>query len=46
MCIFSYDNTVRVGFKTDATVVPDAEMLVEAFDAELDELARLTHASH
>ena len=46
VCIFSYDNTVRVGFKTDATVVPDAEMLVEAFDAELDELARLTHASH
>jgi diacylglycerol O-acyltransferase len=46
VCIFSYDNTVRVGFKTDATVVPDAERLVEAFDAELDELARLTHSTH
>jgi diacylglycerol O-acyltransferase len=46
VCIFSYDNTVRVGFKTDATVMPDAERLVEAFDVELDELTRLTRASH
>jgi diacylglycerol O-acyltransferase / wax synthase len=46
VCIFSYDDTVRVGFKTDATIVPDAERLVEAFDAEIDELARLTRASH
>ena len=45
VCIFSYDNTVRVGFKTDTTIVPDAERLVEAFDAELDELTRLTHAT-
>jgi diacylglycerol O-acyltransferase / wax synthase len=41
VCIFSYNQTVRVGFKTDATVVPDAERLVAAFDAELDELGRL-----
>ena len=42
VCIFSYDDTVRVGFKTDATVLPDAEHLVEAFDNELAELARLS----
>lgn len=42
VCIFSYDRTVRVGFKVDATVVPDAERLVDAFDAELDDLARIS----
>jgi hypothetical protein len=41
VCIFSYDSTVRVGFKVDATVVPDAERLVDAFDQELDDLARI-----
>lgn len=39
VCIFSYDDTVRVGFKSDATVLPDPELLVAAFDAGLDELA-------
>lgn len=39
VCIFSYDGTVRVGFKTDATVVPDPELLVSAFDAGLAEMA-------
>jgi WS/DGAT/MGAT family acyltransferase len=38
VCIFSYNQTVRVGFKVDATVVPEAERLVDAFDAELDDL--------
>lgn len=38
VCIFSYNQTVRVGFKVDAAVVPDAERLVAAFDAELDDL--------
>lgn len=41
ICIFSYNGKVRVGFKTDATVVPDAEKLVAAFDAELNELIRI-----
>lgn len=41
VCIFSYDSTVRVGFKVDATVVPQAERLVDAFDQELDDLARI-----
>jgi WS/DGAT/MGAT family acyltransferase len=42
VCIFSYDSTVRVGFKVDATVVPQAERLVDAFDAELDDLLRIS----
>jgi hypothetical protein len=41
VCIFSYDDAVRVGFKVDATVVPDADRLVEAFDDQVDELARV-----
>lgn len=41
VCIFSYDRTVRIGFKADATVLPDPEKLVHAFDAELDELERI-----
>ena len=44
VCIFSYNRTVRVGFKTDATIVPDPERLVATFDAELDELARMAKA--
>lgn len=39
VCIFSYDGTVRIGFKSDATVLPDPELLVSAFDVGLDELA-------
>ena len=39
VCIFSYDNTVRVGFKADATVLPDPELLVTAFDAGLADMA-------
>ena len=44
VCIFSYNNTVRVGFKTDAGIVPDPERLVATFDEELDELARMAKA--
>jgi len=44
VCIFSYNRTVRVGFKTDATIVPDPERLVATFDEELDELARMAKA--
>ncbi len=42
VCIFSYDDVVRVGFKADAGVVVEPESLVEAFDAELDELIGLS----
>jgi hypothetical protein len=44
VCIFSYDRTVRVGFKVDAGVVPDPERLTAAFDAEMDDYVRLAHA--
>ena len=40
-CIVSYDGLVRVGFKADATVVPDPEHLVGAFDQEVDDLVRM-----
>jgi WS/DGAT/MGAT family acyltransferase len=43
--IFTYDGTVRVGFKVDARVVPDPEKLVHAFEAELDELVRIGRAA-
>lgn len=39
--IFSYDGSVLVGFKTDATVVPDPEALEAAFAAEMDDLETL-----
>ncbi|MCU0264827.1 MAG: wax ester/triacylglycerol synthase family O-acyltransferase [Actinomycetia bacterium] len=45
VCIYSYDDRVHVGFKTDATVVPYAEKLVHAFDHEMDELVRIAHAA-
>ncbi|HET7902051.1 MAG TPA: wax ester/triacylglycerol synthase family O-acyltransferase [Candidatus Nanopelagicales bacterium] len=43
VCIFSYDGTVRIGFKSDATVLPDPEILVQAFDAGLDDMAAGRH---
>ena len=44
VCIFSYNRTVRVGFKTDTAIVPDPERLVATFDEELDELSRMAKA--
>jgi WS/DGAT/MGAT family acyltransferase len=35
VCIFSYAGVVTFGFGTDRSVLPDAQRLVEAFDAEL-----------
>ena len=35
---------VQVGFRVDATRIPDPERMVAAFDAEVDELLRLAHA--
>ena len=42
--IFSYNQSVRVGFKADAGVVPDPERLVAAFDHEMDDLVRMARA--
>ncbi|HSK27515.1 MAG TPA: wax ester/triacylglycerol synthase family O-acyltransferase [Jiangellales bacterium] len=42
--IFTYDGTVRVGFKVDATVVPHPEALVRGFDQALDDLQRMAAA--
>lgn len=38
VCIFSYADTVRIGFKVDAATVPDPEQLIAFFDAELASL--------
>ena len=45
VCIISYDQTVRVGFKVDAGVVADPEKLVHAFDDEMDALRRIAEAA-
>ncbi len=45
VAIFSYNRTVRVGFKADAKVVPDVEKLVHAFEAEMDQFTRLARAA-
>ena len=37
-CIFSYNGQIRVGFKADATVIPDVANLVSALDDELADL--------
>ncbi len=44
VCIFSYNQVVRVGFKVDASIVPDPELLVDAFDQEMDDLLRMARA--
>jgi diacylglycerol O-acyltransferase / wax synthase len=41
VCIFTYAGTVRVGFMTDAVVVPDPELLLAAFEDELDHLVHI-----
>ena len=41
VCIFSYNGEIRVGFKTDANVVPDVANLVAAYTAEMEELLTL-----
>lgn len=44
VCIFSYDGVVQVGFKADAGVITDPEILVQALDEEMDTLIRLAAA--
>ncbi len=41
-CIFTYAGTVRIGFKTDTDVIPDADRILSAFHAELDTLEQTT----
>ena len=41
VCIFSYNNEIRVGFKTDTNVIPDITNLVAAYAAEMEELLAL-----
>jgi WS/DGAT/MGAT family acyltransferase len=45
ICTVTYDQTLRVGFKVDAGVVPDPERLVDAFDLELDRLLHMARAA-
>lgn len=42
VCVLSYADTVRIGFKVDAASVPDPDQLVEFFEAELECLRALT----
>jgi diacylglycerol O-acyltransferase / wax synthase len=44
VCIFSYNQSVRVGFKVDAGVIQEPERLVEAFDQEMDDLLHIARA--
>ena len=39
--IFSYNGAVTVGLRVDAGVVPDPERIIDAFEHELEVLARL-----
>jgi hypothetical protein len=41
--IYTYDGSVRVGFKTDASCVPEPEQLLRAFDEEISGLLRLSN---
>ena len=43
--IFSYADTVRIGFKVDAATVPEPDRLVGFFEAELDALRAATGLS-
>ncbi|MGZ5399497.1 MAG: wax ester/triacylglycerol synthase family O-acyltransferase [Nocardioides sp.] len=42
VCIFSYADTIRIGFKVDAAAVPAPEQLIAFFEAELDSLRAVT----
>jgi WS/DGAT/MGAT family acyltransferase len=44
VCIFSYNGVVRVGFKVDAGVITEPELLVQALDVQMDTLVRLAAA--
>ena len=41
VCLLSYADTVRVGFKVDAVSVPAPDQLIAFFEAEVDALRAL-----
>jgi diacylglycerol O-acyltransferase / wax synthase len=41
ICIFSYNNQIRVGFKSDAALIPDIANLVAHYRAEMEDLLKL-----
>jgi len=41
VCIFTYAGTVRVGFISDAAVIPDPERLLEAFEDEVEHIIHM-----
>ena len=47
-CILTYNQSVTVGFKVDAGVIPDPEKLVYAFEESIEGLLQITsrHPSH
>ena len=45
-CILTYNQTVRVGFKVDAAIVPDPDKLVYAFDESISDLLDIAAAHH
>ncbi|HEX6887729.1 MAG TPA: WS/DGAT domain-containing protein [Candidatus Nanopelagicales bacterium] len=45
VCIFSYNGSIRVGFKADVAVIPDVEQLVAAFDEEMADIIAETDAA-
>jgi WS/DGAT/MGAT family acyltransferase len=45
VCIVTYDQTVRIGFKVDAGAIPDPDRLVDAFNRELEQLLSQTSVS-
>ena len=40
--IFSFDDRIQVGFKSDFAAIPQPQRLVDAFDHEIFELMRTT----
>ena len=42
VCIFSYNGTVRVGFRADAKVVTHSERLVDSFNKAIEDLTVVT----
>jgi WS/DGAT/MGAT family acyltransferase len=43
-CILTYDNTVRVGFKVDASTISDPERLVTAFEERIGSLMKISRS--
>ncbi len=44
-CVFTYAGTVRVGFKTDTSVIPDPERILDAFHEEIEDLRQIPAAT-